>query len=101
MAAQRLAGHILPTAATMIGICVTLTGLVKIAEARIGPSHVDEYCALTALVFLASTVLSYVSLRVGPESALDHRLERIADILFMAGLFALTAITLMFAYEVI
>ena len=63
MSTQRLAGHILPTAATMIGICVTLTGLVKIAEARIGPSHVDEYCALTAVLFLASTALSYVSLR--------------------------------------
>ena len=101
MSAQRLAGHILPTAATMIGICVTLTGLVKIAEARIGPSHVDEYCALTAVLFLASTALSYVSLRAAPDTRQEQLLERVADVLFMVGLFALTAITLMFAYEVI
>ena len=101
MPAQRLAGHILPTSATMIGICVTLTGLVKIAEAHIGPSHVDEYCALTAVVFLASTSLSYVSLRAVPDERQAQLLERVADILFMIGMFALTAITLMFAYEVI
>jgi hypothetical protein len=97
----RLAGHIMPTSATMIGICVTLTGLVKIAEARIGPSHVDEYCALTAVLFLASTALSYISLRAAPDARQEQLLERVADILFMVGLFALTAITLMFAYEVI
>ncbi len=101
MPSRRLAGHILPTAATMIGICVTLTGLVKIAEARIGPSHVDEYCALTALIFLVSTVLSYTALRADPDSAREQLLERIADALFLFGMVALTAITLMFAYEVI
>ena len=31
----------------MIGVCTTLVGLVKIAEAQIGPSHVDEAVSLT------------------------------------------------------
>ncbi len=49
---RELSRHILPTSATMIGICTTFIGLVKLAEARIGPSHVDEYAALAALLFL-------------------------------------------------
>ena len=42
----------------MIGVCATLVGLVKILEARIGPSHVDEYATLTALLFLVSAAAS-------------------------------------------
>jgi len=101
MPRERLANHILPNAATMIGVCVTLIGLVKIAEAHIGPSNVDEYSALAAIAFLFSAALSYVALRLSPESSLVVTFERLADGLFMLGLVALTGITLLFAYEVI
>jgi hypothetical protein len=97
----RLSLQILPNASTMIGICVTAIGLVKIVEARIGPSNVDEYCALAAVVFLASALLSYASLRLDPETRTAILMERIADFAFMAGLVALTLISLLFAYEVI
>jgi hypothetical protein len=101
MAEQRLANHILPNSATMIGVCVTMVGLVKIAEARIGPSSVDIYAALAALIFLTSALLSYIALRLDDTSTVAARLERVADACFMAGLTALTAITMLFAYEVI
>ena len=38
-----LSRHILPVSATLMGVCVTLVGLVKVVEAKIGSSHVDEY----------------------------------------------------------
>lgn len=98
---QRLAPQILPNASTMIGICVTAIGLVKIVEGRIGPSNVDEYAALAAVLFLASAIFSYASLRLAPESRAGEVLERMADIIFMTGLVALTVISLLFAYEVI
>jgi hypothetical protein len=41
-----LSGHILPVSATLIGVCVTLVGLVKVVEIKIGNSRVDEYAAL-------------------------------------------------------
>jgi hypothetical protein len=93
--------HILPTAGTMIGICTTLIGLVKIAEERIGPSHVDEYVGLTALLFLASALTSYLSMRDLTGNRLGARLERAADLCFMAGLITLSVISLLFAYETI
>ena len=43
---ETLASHILPTSATMIGVCATLIGLIKLAEEKLGSSHVDEYAAL-------------------------------------------------------
>lgn len=98
---RALAHHILPTSGTMIGICTTLIGLVKIIEARIGPSRVDEYAALTSLLFMASAVCSYLSIRHGNATALSRRLETVADQCFLTGLVCIVTIGLFFAYEVI
>ncbi|MGN6516023.1 MAG: hypothetical protein ACTHLR_09310 [Rhizomicrobium sp.] len=101
MARERLANSILPNAATMIGVCVTAVGLVKVAEAHIGPSSVDNYCAMAGIIFLVSAFCSYVSLRRPEGSESARLLERVADFSFMLGLLALTVIILLFAYEVI
>ena len=85
----------------MIGICTTLIGLVKIIEARIGPSHVDEYAALAAILFLVSALTSYLSLRSRTTQRMSERLEKAADLLFLLGLVSLSAISLLFAYETI
>lgn len=85
----------------MIGICTTLIGLVKIIEARIGPSHVDEYAGLAALLFLLSALTSYLSLRGRMSGATSARYETAADFLFLLGLVSLSAISLLFAYEAI
>lgn len=48
---DQLSHHILPSASTMLGVCLTGIGLVKVVEEHIGPSHVDEYLALDAIFF--------------------------------------------------
>lgn len=101
MPQERLANHILPNSAAMIGVCVTAVGLVKVAEAHIGPSNVDIYCSLAGVVFLISAFCSYLALRFRPLAHLSTVLERIADACFMLGLFGLTGIIMLFAYEVI
>lgn len=100
-AARALSQHILPSAGTMIGVCTTLVGLVKIAEGQIGPSHADEAVSLTALLFLASAAASYLSMRLSDHRPLAIRLERLADICFVIGLLGMSTITLLFAYETI
>src|SRR5215207_8759146 len=80
-----LSRHILPSAATMVGICTTLIGLVKIIEARIGPSHVDEYGGLAALLFLISAMASYLTIRLSSEGRVSAWCERIADVFFVSG----------------
>jgi hypothetical protein len=85
----------------MIGVCVTAVGLVKIAESHIGPSNVDIYFSLAAIIFLGSAMLSYLAIRAPVANRGVAILERMADGLFILGLIALTLIATMFAYEVI
>jgi hypothetical protein len=99
--ARSLSQHILPTSGTMIGVCATLIGLVKLAEPHIGASRVDEYVALASLLFLASAIASYISIRYPNRAPLSDRCETVADQCFMAGLIAIAGIMLFFAYEVI
>ena len=100
--AQRaLSKHILPSSGTMIGVCATLIGLVKLAEPHIGPSRVDEYAALASLLFLASAIASYISIRHPDRARLSERCEIVADQCFLAGLIGIAGITLFFAYQVI
>lgn len=96
-----LSHHILPTSSTMIGICMTLVGLVKVTEIQAGRSHVDEYAALAAVIFLISSVASYLSLRYEEKAALSRKLEVFADLCFMIGLVAIVLIGILFAYAVI
>lgn len=96
-----LSRHILPTSATMIGVCTTFIGLVKLAEVKTGPTRVDEYAAITMLLFLISAMSSYFSIRYSGRTRLSERCERIADQLFLCGLFSITAIAMLFAYEAI
>ncbi len=98
---KELSRHILPTSATMIGICTTFIGLVKVVESRMGPSHVDEYAAVAALLFLVSATSSYLSIRYATLTGLSERCERIADTLFLAGLVGISVIAMLFAYEAI
>jgi hypothetical protein len=85
----------------MVGICTTLIGLVKIIEARIGSSHVDEYGGLAAFLFLVSALASYLAIRLSNRGLVSAWCERIADLFFMVGLVSLTLISLLFAYEAI
>ena len=96
-----LASHILPVSGTMIGVCATLIGLVKLAEAKHGSSHVDEYAAIAAVTFLASALTSYLSIRWSHRSKLSILVEQIADVIFLGGLVGITLVATLFAYEVI
>ena len=96
-----LASHILPVSGTMIGVCATLIGLVKLAEAKHGTSHVDEYAAIAAVTFLASALTSYLSIRWSGRTRLSVRVEQVADMIFLCGLVGITVVATLFAYEVI
>jgi hypothetical protein len=98
---ESLASHILPVSGTMIGVCVTLIGLVKLADARHGSSRVDEYAAMAAVTFLASALTSYLSIRFSDRTRLIFQIERMADVIFLFGLIGITLVATLFAYEVI
>jgi hypothetical protein len=98
---ESLASHILPVSGTMIGVCVTLIGLVKLADARHGSSHVDEYAAMAAVTLLASALTSYLSIPYSNRTKLSFQIERMADMIFLCGLIGITLVATLFAYQVI
>lgn len=54
-----------------------------------------------ALLFLASAMASYISIRYADRPRLSRQCEDVADYVFIVGLVAIALIGLLFAYEVI
>lgn len=96
MSTNNLSSHILPTSATMIGVCMTVLSVVKLLEERTRPGMIDELMAFNSLIFLVSAIFSYLSIRSRTQS---ERLEKIADLAFMAGLLVTVAASFLLAYE--
>lgn len=96
-----LARQILSSSGTMIAMCTTMVGLVKVAEGRIGASNVDIFAALLGATFLVSAMFAYVSIRASRMSTVSKRCERAADTTFLAGLIAAVVVVILFAFEAI
>lgn len=96
---RTLSHHILPSAATMVGICPTLIGLVKLTEVNGLVRQADECLGLITVLFVASALASYFSIR--DRLGRDHSqwLEKMADLLFIVGLVALGCVAILFAFE--
>ena len=90
--------HILNTSATLLGICfVVLTSLnvMKLTAKTI----MDELTTVAIVMFMASSLLSFLSMR--SKTAPGERYEKIADFVFLAGLFFLFVTTLLLAFNII
>lgn len=97
-----LAKSILPSSGTMIGVCATLIGLIKLVEGLSGPTLADEIGSVIAVAFLTSAILSYLAMRTGPHRPVFARgCERVSDVVFMAGLISLVGLAVVFAFEVV
>lgn len=79
-----ISNHILPTSATLAGICITVISIVRLVESnRHVSTMIDNLMAFTGLIFLISCFLSYISIRSSRRAV---KLEKYADFLFLAGL---------------
>jgi hypothetical protein len=94
--ASGLSAHILPTSATMIGVCMTVMSIGHLGPHDGARLLIDRLLALGALVFLASALLSFISMRSRRSGA---RLEAWGETVFIVGLglLALGAVALAFA----
>lgn len=89
-----LSSHILPTSATMVGVCMTVLSIGRLTNAgRLGVL-IDKLLAADALLFLFSAVLSFLSIRVTRRA---RRMEGWAEILFLLGLILITLAAIMIA----
>ena len=94
-----LSAHILPTSATMIGVCITVISLVRVVEATNDVSTmIDKVVAGDSLLFLAAAFMSYLSMRSGRPRR--RYLESYADVVFMIALGVLAMAGILVAWEI-
>ncbi|MGC2049206.1 MAG: hypothetical protein WA635_11425 [Gallionella sp.] len=83
---NNLSNHILYVSATMVGVCMTMLSIIQLIPKEIVSRWVDDALSLDSMLFLASTFLSYWSLR---HELVSEKYEKAADLVFMAGMILL------------
>jgi len=89
---EDLSVHILGVSAAMVGVCLTVIGLIRIVI-TLGKfdTIADNILAFASLVFLISCFCSYWALRTRGTRRM-HLLERIADVTFLIGLLLMVVV---------
>jgi|GEM_PF-585799 len=86
--------HILNVSSSLLGFClIILTSLKVFKQAE--KTIIDEIDVVDVILFMSSCLFSFLAIR--DEEGRNKRFERIADYIFLAGLFLLFAITILFA----
>jgi hypothetical protein len=89
--------HILNTSATLFGLCYVVFTSLKTLKLD-GNTLIDEFTAVSMVLFMISCLLSFLSIRSNRKSVY---FERIADYAFLAGLFTLFIITIFIVFNVV
>ena len=93
--------HIFSVSAALVGVCLTVIGLIRvvISTSKVN-TLVDDFLAIDAVIFLISCLLSYWALRTRSLYRM-HRVERMADAIFLVGLFLMVLICSFVAYAIL
>ena len=90
---------ILTTSSNLLGICFIVLTSLKLLNLD-GKTLIDEFTAFAIFMFMLSSLLSFLSIRSKIERKSD-RLENVADIIFLCGLFSLFITTMFITFNVI
>lgn len=96
--AENKSPHILNTSATLLGLCFVVLTSIKVSKMQ-DSTLIDETTALAIILFMAGCILSFISMK--REKHMNHRLESIADFMFLSGLIVLFLTTMMVTFNVI
>lgn len=91
--------HILNTSANLLGICFLVLTTIKTMKLTEG-SLIDECAAIAIFIFMASCIISFIAMKRGDLREVK-RLENIADIIFLTGLFVLFAASILLVFNLI
>lgn len=92
--------HIFTVSAAMVGVCLTVIGLLRVViTLQAADTLADDLVAGDAILFLISCLLSYWALRTRSKIKM-HRLERLADYVFIVAMFFMVVICVFIIYAV-
>src|SRR5947208_16664388 len=97
---QDICIHIFTVSSAMVGVCLTVIGLIRVVI-TLGRADTlaDDLLAGDALLFLISCLLSYWALRSRSVHRM-HRLERIADGIFIFAMIGMVIICALITYTI-
>ena len=93
--------HIFTASATLVGVCLTVIGLLSIVRRLRGVSGIaDMLLGVDAIGFLTACVISYAALRT-EQVVRRRRIERYADGAFLLALALMTVACTLVAFELV
>ena len=97
---QDICIHIFTVSSAMVGVCLTVIGLIRVVI-TLGTAETltDDFLAGDALLFLVSCLLSYWALRSRGLRRM-HRLERVADGIFIMAMIGMVVICALITYTI-
>jgi hypothetical protein len=97
---QDICIHIFTVSSAMVGVCLTVIGLIRVVI-TLGSvdTLTDDLLAGDALLFLISCLLSYWALRSRSLRRM-HRLEKVADGIFITAMIGMVIICALITYSV-
>ncbi|GLI53859.1 hypothetical protein [Thermodesulfovibrio yellowstonii] len=96
---KNVSKHILPTSSNLLGLCFILISFIKLWKMDKKIDFIlDIFVGIAITLFLSSSIFSYMSMRAR-KKALFY--EKIADLIFLIGLFFITLVSLMIVFEVL
>ena len=97
---QNICIHIFSVSSAMVGVCLTVIGLIRLVI-TLGKADTlaDDFLAADALLFLLSCLTSYWALRSRGFGRM-HRLEQIADTIFIVAMIGMVLICALITYSV-
>jgi len=97
---QDISIHIFTVSSAMVGVCLTVIGLIRVVI-TLGRADTlaDDFLAADALLFLISCLLSYWALRSRSLRRM-HRLEKIADVIFILAMIGMVIICALITYTI-
>ena len=97
---QDICIHIFTVSSAMVGVCLTVIGLIRVVITLGNADTVaDDLLAGDALLFLISCLLSYWALRSRGLRRM-HRLEKIADGIFIIAMIGMVVVCTLITYTV-
>jgi uncharacterized membrane protein YqjE len=97
---QDICIHIFTVSSAMVGVCLTVIGLIRVVITfGRADTLADDFLAGDALLFLVSCLLSYWALRSRSVRRM-HRLEKIADGIFIFAMIGMVIICALITYTI-
>ena len=94
---KNISRHILPTSSNLLGLCFVILSFIRVLKLG-NETIIDELVAVAIVLFFTSSFFSYVSMR---SNRWAESCEKIADTIFLIGLFLLSLCSVLVAYEAI